>query len=330
MKRREFMAGAGVAIAIARPLIARAEQSPKRPTIGVLMVVSENDPESQARIQAFRQGLAALGWIDGKTARIEYRWAGGDPARIRQYAQELVALKPDVILANGTSSAVPLQKVTTAVPVVCALVMDPVGVGVAKSLSRPGGNITGFSFINPEIIGKWRELLVQVAPSVTRSALLFNPKVNPWYFHFLQELESAPQPVGQIVPATVESVQDIEAAIAEQARTPGGSVIMGPDAFTAVHMQDIARLTVHHRLPVVAVYRRFTDVGGLMSYGPDIPDIFRRSASYIDRVLKGANPADLPIQEPTKFNFVVNLKTAKALGITMPTSLLATADEVIE
>lgn len=329
MRRRAFIASAALAAA-GWPLLAHAQQPDKRPLIGVLMVVAENDPDGQTRVQAFRDGLAALGWVDGKTVRIEYRWGGGDSARIRRYAEELVALKPDVILANGTASVVPLKAVTTTVPIVCALVMDPVGVGVAQSLSHPGGNITGFSFINPEIIGKWRELLAEVAPSVNRAALLFNPTVNPWYFHFLEELNAAPQPVGKIVPRPVESLQDIQTALSDEGRTPGGGLIVGPDGFAVVHMTDIAHLAMQNRLPGVSVYRTFSNEGGLMSYGPDVPDIFRRSASYIDRILKGASPADLPIQEPTKFNFVINVKTAKALGLTVPPSLLATADEVIE
>lgn len=329
MRRRDFIFAIG-ATAAALPLRTWAQQPDKLRTIGVLMVVGETDPDGQARVQALREGLAALGWVDGKTAKIEYRWAGGQRARVEGYAEELVALKPDVIVANGTPVVAALKPLTSTIPVVAALIIDPVGVGLVQSLSRPGGNITGFSFINAELIGKWRELLVDVAPSVTRAALIFNPKVNPWYFNFIQDLEAAPQPVGKIIPNPVESLQDIQSAMAEQARTPGGSVILGPDGFAVGYLKDIARLAMQNRLPGMSVYRKFADEGGLMSYGPNTPDVFRRAAGYVDRILKGANPADLPIQQPNKFDFVINLKTAKALGLTVPMSLLSTADEVIE
>lgn len=333
MRRREFIAGAGSTALW--PLAAHAQspgQGPgggKLPTIGVLMVIAENDEEGQTRIRAFREGLAATGWVDGKTAKIVYRWAGGKSALIQQYAQELVALKPDVILANGTPAVIDLKRVGATVPIVFALLLDPLGVGVVQSLSHPGGNVTGFTFINAEIIGKWREILGEVAPAATSSALLFNPKVNPWYYNFLRELEAAPQPVGKIVATPVESFEQIKAVLAAQAAARG-TLIVAPDAFSVTYIKEIAALTLEHKLPAISVYRQFVTEGGLMSYGPDLPDIFRRAAGYVDRILKGANPADLPVQDPTKFNFAINTKAATALGLAMPQALLATADEVIE
>lgn len=328
MRRRDLLALAGGAAAW--PLLARAQQPGKLPTIAVLMVVAETDPEALARVQAFRDGLAALGWVDGKTARLEVRWAAGDSRRLDAYAKDLVAMKPEVFLANGTPTVLALKKLTTSIPVVFALAIDPVGVGLIQSLARPGGNITGFTFINAEIIGKWRELLVDVAPSVTRAALLFNPKVNPWYFGFVHDLEHAPQPVGRIDPKPVTTLGEIQSAVADEQRPPGGSVIIGPDGFVVGHLAEIAALAAKNRLPSMSVYRKFADAGGLMSYGPNVPDIFRRAAAYVDRILKGANPADLPVQQPTKFDFVVNVRTATTLGLTVPLSLLTTADQVIE
>jgi putative ABC transport system substrate-binding protein len=315
--------------AAAWPAIARAQEPGKMPTIGVLMIIAENDEEGQTRIGAFREGLAAAGWVDGKTAKIVYRWAGGKSALIQQYAQELVALKPDVILANGTPAVIALKPLTQTIPIVFALLLDPVGVGAVQSLSRPGGNVTGFSFINAEIIGKWREILGEVAPARASAALLFNPKVNPWYVSFLREIEAAPQPAGKIVATPVESLEQIKSVLAAQAAA-GGTLIVAPDAFAVTYIKEIAALTLEHKLPAISVYRQFVADGGLMSYGPDLPDIFRRSAGYVDRVLKGASPADLPVQDPTKFSFAINTKAAKTLGVTVPQSLLATADEVIE
>jgi len=295
MSRREFLTLLGAAAGW--PVGARAQQSKPVPRVGVLMTVAENDPDSLRRIGAFREGLRALGWVEGQNVTIEYRWAAGEVGRIQQYAEELVALKPDVILANSTPVLGALQKLTKTVPIVCALVNDPVVLGFVASLSRPGGNITGFTFIDPELIVKWMELLKQVAPSINRAALVFNPKTAPFYYHD---------------------------------RNPGGSIIVGPDPFTIVHIREIAALSQEHKLPAISVYRQFVTDGGLMSYGPDTMDIFRRSASYVDRILKGASPAELPVQQPTKFELFVNLKSAQVLGLSVPPTLLALADEVIE
>ncbi len=327
MRRREFLTLIGAAVGW--PLAARAQQSTPPKRLGVLMTVAENDPDSQRRIGAFREGLQALGWADGQNVTIEYRWAAGQIGRIQQYAEELVALKPDVILANSTAVIGALQKLTKTIPIVGALVNDPVGLGFVASLARPGGNITGFTFIDPELIGKWMELLKQVAPSINRAALVFNPKTAPFYYNFVRG-PAATRPSIELGTMAVGTMEELRAAIDDQDRNPGGSIIIGPDPFTIVHIQEIAALSQRHRLPAISVYRQFVTDGGLMSYGPDTMDIFRRSASYIDRILKGASPADLPVQQPTKFELFVNLKSAQALGLSLPPTLLALADEVIE
>jgi putative ABC transport system substrate-binding protein len=328
MKRREFIGLAGGAAAL-WPLAGRAQQAMRK--LGVLMIVAENDPDSKLRIAAFQKGLQDLGWQDGQNIRIEYRWAAGKPELIRQYAQELVALAPDVILANGTLVVTQLKQLSPSIPIVFALAIDPVSFGFVNSLSHPGGNITGFSFINPELIGKWTSLLKDAAPGVSRAALLFNPKMTPFYPDFLREIAAAPQSVAmEVVPATVDTVDDLQTRIEELARTPGTSLIIGPDAFMIVHMRKVAQLAAANRLPGISVYRQFVMEGGLMSYGPDTADIFRRSAGYVDRILKGANPAELPVQQPTKFEFVVNQKAAGALGLVLSPTLLSLADEVIE
>ncbi len=327
MRRREFLTLLGAAAGW--PVGARAQQSKPAPRVGVLMTVAENDPDSRRRIAAFQEGLRALGWIEGQNVAIEYRWGAGEIARIQQYAKELVALKPDVILANSTPVLSALQKLTKTVPIVCALVNDPVGLGFVASLSRPGGNITGFTFIDPELIGKWMELLKQVAPSINRAVLVFNPKTAPFYYNFMRALAATRASI-ELGTMTAGTMEELRAAVSGQDRNPGGSIIVGPDPFTIVHIREIAALSQEHKLPAISVYRQFVTDGGLMSYGPDTMDIFRRSASYIDRILKGASPAELPVQQPTKFELCVNLKSAHALGLTVPPTVLALADEVIE
>jgi ABC-type uncharacterized transport system substrate-binding protein len=330
MKRRAFLqALAGTAITL--PLAARAQQTGKPRIVGVLMTVAESDADSQKRIGAFRQGFADLGWKDGQNVRVEYRWAAGKIDLIQKYAEELVALAPDVILANSTPVVAALQKLTKSIPIVFALTNDPVGLGFVKSLSRPGGNITGFTYINPALVGKWMGLLGELQPGVTRTALLFNPATAPFYRNFLPEIEAARQPgAPSLVPMPIASAAELAPAINDFAKTAGGGLLIGPDPFTIVNIKEITRLVQQARLPAISVYRPFPAEGGLMAYGPDTADIFRRSAAYIDRVLKGANPAELPVQEPDKFEFIVNLKAAKALGIDLPRMLLATADEVME
>jgi putative tryptophan/tyrosine transport system substrate-binding protein len=295
------------------------------------MIVAEDDPDSKLRIAAFQQGLRELGWQDGRNIHIEYRWAAGRLDLISQYAQELVALAPDVILANGTAVVAELKALTRSIPIVFALAIDPVGFEFVDSLSRPGGNITGFSFINPELIGKWTALIKDAAPGVNRAALLYNPKITPFYPNLLRELAAMPRSAAlEIEPTTVETVDDLQGAIEALGRTPGTSLIVGPDAFLIVHMDKVARLAAANRLPGISVYRQFVMEGGLMSYGPDTADIFRRSAGYLDRILKGAKPAELPVQQPSKFECVVGKKAADALGLELSPSLLAIADEVIE
>lgn len=329
MKRREFITLVGGAAAW--PLAARAQRSTDMRSVGVLMTVAEDDPESHARVMAFSQGLASLGWKQGENVRVEYRWSASNSELIRQYAKELVALAPDAILANGTPAVAELKKVTSSIPIVCALVQDPVGLGLVKSLSHPGGNITGFTFVNPELIGKWIGLLRDVKPNITRAALMFNPKTTPFFYDFLREIEVTRQPAGiELLAMPVGTPDGIESTINVLSEQPGSSLIIPPDPFNVANIKRIARFAVKMRLPAVSVYRPFAVEGGLMTYGPDAPDIFRRSAAYVDRILKGANPAELPIQQPTNFQFIVNLKTAQSFGLTVPPTLLATADEVIE
>jgi putative tryptophan/tyrosine transport system substrate-binding protein len=288
MRRREFISLVG-GTAAAWPLAVRAQQGMRK--LGVLMIVADNEPDSKRRIAAFQERLRDLGWHDGRNIHIEYRWAAGRPDLIHQYAQELVALAPDVILANGTTVVAELKALTRSIPIVFALAIDPVSFGFVDSLSHPGGNITGFSFINAELIGKWTALIKVAAPGVNRAALLYNPKITPFYPNFLRELAAIPLSAAlEIVPATVETVDELQTTIETLGRTPGTGLIIGPDAFLIVHMDKVARLAAANRLPGISAYRQFVMEGGLMSYGPDTADIFRRSAGYIDRILKGQSP----------------------------------------
>jgi putative ABC transport system substrate-binding protein len=298
---------------------------------GVLLSGVENDPDSKMRIAAFRDQLAKFGWRDGQNIHVEYRWAAGKGELIEQYAAELVTLAPDVILANSTTVVEAFKRINTSIPVVFALAIDPVGMGHVNSLSHPGGNFTGFTFIDPELIGKWTDLLKDLRPSVTRAALLFNPATSPFYFNFVREVEAARQP-GEIelVVMSAATPAEMQNAIGSLAQKPGSSLLIGPDPFNLVHIGEIAQAAARNLLPAVSVYRPFAVEGGLMAYGPDTADIFRRSAGYVDRVLRGANPAELPVQQPDKFEFTINLKAAKTLGLTVPPTLLAAADEVIE
>ena len=330
MKRRTFIKLFGGS-AVVLPLAARAQQTGRTPKIGVLMAGSENSDENAPRVAAFRKALTELGWKDGENVRIEYRWSAGKGDLIRQYAKELVTLAPDVILANSTPVISALKGMTSSIPVVFALSMDPVGLGHVKSLSRPGGNFTGFTFIDPELIGKWVGLLQDVVPGLTQAALLFNPDTVHSYLKFVQEVQ-ARQRAGavELLSLPVRTTGEMETALDALAKRPGSGLMVGPDPFNQVRLKQIAQLAVKARIPTISVYRPFVVAGGLMMYGPDTADIFRRSAEYVDRVLKGANPADLPVQQPNKFEFAINLATAKALGLTVPLTLLATADEVIE
>jgi putative ABC transport system substrate-binding protein len=313
------------------PLAARAQSKVRMPKVGVLMSVSDGDADSQKRIAAFRQGLIDLGWKDGQNIKIEYRWAGGKIELIRQYSKELVALAPDVILANSTPVIRAMKDMTSSVPIVCALVNDPVGLGFVKSLANPGGNITGFTYINADLIGKWVDLLKDVTPGFTQAAVMHNPRTTPFYRNFLSEIEATRKlATKELTAVSVESAAEIETAINVLAEKPGSGLIIGPDPFTIVSIKRIAQLAAQKRLPAISVYRQFVLEGGLMAYGPDTADIFRRSATYVDRILKGEKPAALPVQQPNKFEFIVNLKTAQSFGLAMPRILLSTADEVIE
>jgi putative ABC transport system substrate-binding protein len=329
MDRREFTAL--LIGTVAAPVAARAQRASGTPKIGVLMAGVENSPENAPRIAAFRKALTDLGWRDGDNVHIEYRWSAGKNELIQQYASELVALSPDVILANSTTVIAAFKNITTSIPVVFALAMDPVGLGHVKSLSRPGGNFTGFTFIDPELIGKWMELLRDVAPGLSQACLLFNPSTMVGYQNFVHEIQSA-QKYGRVrlKPLPVGTTDEMERVINAVARTPGSGLMIGPDPFNQVHLKQIAGLAEKGGLPTISVYRSFAAEGGLMAYGPDTADVFRRSAAYVDRVLKGEKPADLPVQQPNKFEFVINLKTAKTLGLTIAPTLLATTDEVIE
>ena len=301
------------------------------PRVGVLMGPAESDPEAQTRVAAFRDGLRKLGWIDGQNVRIDYRWGGGDGARIKAYAAELVERAPGVIVANGTPAVTALSEATRTIPIVFAQVMDPVGLGFIDSFARPGRNITGFTFMDFSLIGKWMDMVKAMAPATSRGALIHNPNTTPYWTTYLRSDEAvAASRVVRLIGAPVRSAAELETAIADFAREPGGSLIFPPDPFNVVHFERCARLAQKHRLPTASVYRKFAEVGGLAAYGPDIDDIFRRAASYVDRILKGEKPAELPTQNPDKFEIVINLKTAKALGLDVPQTLLATADEVIE
>jgi putative tryptophan/tyrosine transport system substrate-binding protein len=329
MRRREFIKLVGGATAL-WPLSARAQQPDPMRRIGVLMGV-ENDAEGQARIAAFRQGLTDLGWTEGRNLRIEYRWAGGDVDRIRAYASELTELAPELLVGNGTPVLAALSQATRSIPILFVIVNDPVGQGFIASLAHRGGNITRFTFLDYSTLGKLLELLKQAAPAVVRVAVMYNPETNPFYTGFLHSFTAAPRALGVAMrEAVVRTEADIEAAVATFAEAPDGGLLVAPDSFTVVHRGLIMRMAMRHRVPAIFGYRQFVAEGALMAYGPDTKDIFRRSASYVDRILKGAKPADLPTQAPTKFEFGINRKTAGALGLTVPATLLALADEVIE
>ena len=326
--RRKFLATLGGAAA-AWPLAARAQQGERLRRIGLLMGVAD-DREGQPRVTALKQGLQELGWTDGNI-QIETRFGGGDAGRIRSHAAELVALAPDLVVGNTTPVIRALRQATSFIPIVMAGVNDPVEQGFVSSLAHPGGNITGFSFVDFQMVGKLLEMLKEAAPGVSRAVLMFNPDMSPQYYHYLRAFEAVPRSItAEVTASPVRDTGEVEAAFAKLGREPGGGLIVAPDAFTIVHHQLFIKLAQQHRVPAVHPNRSHVVQGGLMSYGPDPYEMFRRSASYVDRILKGAKPADLPVQQPTKFELAINLKTAKALGLEVPPSLLARADEVIE
>jgi putative ABC transport system substrate-binding protein len=327
--RRELLAALGGAAA-AWPLAAGAQRPERMRRIGVLMGVAD-DREGQARVTALKQGLQNLGWTDGRNIQIETRFGEADIGRIRTDAAELVALAPAVIVGQTTPVIRALRQATSSIPIVMAAVNDPVEQGFVSSLAYPAGNITGFMFIDFQMVGKWLEMLKEAAPGVSRAVLMFNPDTAPHYYVYLRSFEAEPRSVAiEVTAAPVRDTAEIEAVFAKLGREPGGGLIVAPDAFTIVHHPLFIRLAQQHRVPAVYNLRTYVAQGALMSYGPDPYDQFRRSASYVDRILKGAKPADLPVQQPTKFELAINLKTAKALGLQIPDKLLALADEVIE
>jgi ABC-type uncharacterized transport system substrate-binding protein len=328
MKRREFMAFVGGALAL--PLGARAQQSGAKRRIGIFMGQLESDPQGQARVAAFREGLRELKWVEGNNISIDIRWGSGDAAQVSAFAAELVSLAPDVILGSNTPQMRALKQATQTIPIVFAGLADPVGDGIVASLSKPGGNITGFSSFDAALGGKWLQLLKEISPGLVRVAIIFNPDTAP-HSLFLPTLEPAAQSAGlTLVRANVRDTTAIERAIVSLASDPGSGLIVMPDVFVARHRHLIIALAARHRLPTVYPLPYFAVDGGLMAYGTDFADQFRRAAFYVDRVLQGAKPADLPVQAATKFGLVINLKTAKALGLTVPPTLLARADELIE
>ena len=328
MRRREFVAGLGGAAAW--PVVVCAQQAGAMRRIGVLMNRTADDAEASSFIGAFAQGLAELGWTIGRNVRIEYRWGANDPDLDRRYAAELVALAPDVILAAGTLSVASLQRVTRTLPIVFVTVTDPVGAGFVDSLAQPGGNTTGFMLFEYSLSGKWLELLKQIAPSTTRVAVFRDPANPPGASQFAT-IQAVAQPLGvEITPVGVRDASEIERAITAFARLPNGGLIVTGSASASGYGETIIKLAAQYKLPAVYPNRFSIFAGGLICYGPDRIDQYRRAAGYIDRILKGEKPADLPVQSPTKYETVVNLKTAKSLGLSVPVSLLARADEVIE
>jgi putative tryptophan/tyrosine transport system substrate-binding protein len=328
MQRREFITLLGGAVAL--PLAARAQQDDRIRRIGVLTGITAEDPENNARLAAFEQALQQLGWTQSRNVRIDYRFAGGDTATSHKQAEELVALAPDVIVSTGSFSTGSLLRATHTVPVVFAIVPDPVGSGFVDSLAQPGGNATGFMQFEYGLSGKWLELLKEIAPSLTRAIVLWDPAITAGIGQFAIIQSVATSAGVDVRPVNVRDAGEIERAITAFARSPNGGLIVTASALSLVHRDLIIALAARHKLPAVYSARFFVTSGGLISYGADFIEQYRRAAGYVDRILKGEKPADLPVQAPTKYELVINLKTAKALGLTVPPSVLARADEVIE
>ena len=332
MRRREFIKLLGGS-AVVWPLAARAQQ-PDGLRFLTAMMGGRNgdaDPEGRAWFLAFRQGLAHLGWIEGRNFRADYRWPAGDFDRIRTIAKEFVDLKPDVIFAASTAGVAALLQETRTIPIVFANLSDPIGTGLVASLARPGRNVTGFAAFEYSLGGKWLQTLKDIAPAVTRAAVLFNPETAPYATYFLSAIESAAPAFGTTATAiSVRNVGEMETAIEAHARLPGGGLVSLPDSFTNSNRGAIIVLAARFRLPAIYAFRTSVIDGGLVSYGPDSVDLYSRAASYVDRILKGEKPGDLPVQQPTKYELAINLKTAQALGLDVPAQLIARADEVIE
>jgi putative ABC transport system substrate-binding protein len=328
MRRREFITLVGSAAAL--PLVAGAQQSGRIRRVGVLMSTAADDREGRARIAAFRQGLQKLGWTEGQNVRLDIRWTAGDADLDRKFAAELVALTPDVVLATASPTVAALQVATRTVPIVFAHAVDPVGAGFVDSLARPGGNATGFVLFEYGISAKWLELLKEIVPSVTRAAVLRDPAIAAGTGQFGALQSIAPSFGVELSPVNVRDADEIERVVTAFAHSSNGGLIVTASPLATLHRDLIVTRAARHKLCAVYNLRLFVTAGGLISYGSDIPDLLRRAAGYVDRILKGEKPADLPVQAPTKFEMVINIKTAKALGITVPPSLLARADEVIE
>jgi len=326
MRRRDIITLLGSA-AVAWPLSAQAQQVRR---IGVLMPLTKDDPEDQTRVAAFEDGLKQLGWIESRNLRLEYRWYAGEIARARILAKELVDLRPGLIVVGATPGAMALRQETRTIPIVFVAVADPAGIGLVDNLARPGGNATGLTFFEFSVGGKLLEVLKGAVPSIARVAVCYNPQSGIFapYLNSIQAAASALRV--ELVPAVTRDPTEIEAAIVAIGREPNGGLICLPDTYFNVHRELIISLAARHRLPAVYAARFFAIDGGLVSYGVDFTDLYRRAGAYVDRILKGANPAELPVQQPTKYELVLNLKTAKALGVTIPLTMQATADEVIE
>ena len=328
MKRREFITL--LSGAVAWPVAARAQQGEPMRRIGVLMPATADNAEYQARMAAFLRGLQQLGWSDGRNVRIDIRWAAGDANLIRKYATELIALAPDVMLAPGSTSLGPLLQATRTVPIVFTTLLDPVGAGFVDSLARPGGNATGFIAFEYGLSGKWLELLKQIAPRLTRMAILRDPATAAGIGQFAAIQSVAPSFGVELRPIDMRKGDEIERAVAAFARSPNGGLIVTAGSGSAIHGELIVTVAARHQLPAIYSAHHFVAGGGLISYGPDRIDQYRQAAGYIDRILKGEKPGDMPVQAPTKYELVINLKTAKALGLSVPPTLLASANEVIE
>jgi putative ABC transport system substrate-binding protein len=331
MGRRELVMLLGCAI-LAWPLTASAQQAERARRIGVLMGYAESDPDAQANLAAFRDSLQRLGWVEGRNIRIDIRWPiPADVESMQRFAKELVALQPDVILSHITPTTAALLQQTRTVPIVFATVSDPVGSGFVASFSQPGGNVTGFTSIEPTMPSKWLQLLKELAPRTTRVALLFNPATAPYAKFFLNPLRAAAPSFGvEVIAAPVRDTSELENVVGAQAREPNSGLIVTPDSFMDVHRAEITSLAARYRLPAVYPFRQFPEVGGLLSYGNDQLDNYRRAAVYVHRILRGAKPSELPVQAPVKFELVINLKTARALGLTVSPLLLTQADKVIQ
>jgi len=330
IRRREFISLLGGAAAV-WPLAARAQQSERMRRIGVLMAYAESDREGQAWIAAFREGLQKVGWAEGRNIRIVLRWAADDVELMQQFAKELVAHQPDIILTQNTPCTAAMLRQTRSIPIIFGLVSDPVGSGFVASFSRPGGNVTGFVNFEGSVGGKWLELLKETAPRTNRVAFLFNPTTAPFATYYLDSFKAAARTLAvEAITAPVRDVSELESAVVALTREPNGGVIVMPETFLNVHRMEVLSLAARQHLPAAYPFRFFAELGGLLSYGTEPVNNFRRAATYVDRILKGEKPADLPVQAPTKYELVINLKTAKSLGLDIPQPLLARADEVIE